>query len=177
MSFYKFDINEAKDNGKYSLLPAIINQLSVGAFLTTKVGTKTNTMTIGWLTIGKVWSIDVATVYVRFSRYTYDLITNTDFFTISVPLPDDKLSEIELWGTKSGRDIAKLSMENVSAAKSVEGIVIKGCYIHIECEKIYNQIMEPHHLDAELYNQFYSDDGDYHHIFYGRIKDLYIEGK
>ncbi len=161
----------------YEYLDPIFRQIKTGAFLTTKVGNQFNTMTIGWLTVGRVWEIDVVSVYVRFSRFTYDLIQNSDFFTISFPYPNDKLDKIKEWGERSGRDYDKLKLSDIEATKSVSGVVIKDCNVHIECEKIYQQIMDPKALKAELLEEFYGDQQDYHHIYYGKIIDIYFDNK
>ena len=157
------------------LLEPIIKQIKTGAFLTTKVGNQINTMTIGWMTIGRVWETDLVTVYVRFSRYTYDFMENSNCFTVSFPYPEGKVNELREWGVKSGRDCNKLTNSDVLAARTVDGTVIKGCNVHIECEKIYDQIMDPKKLDPELHESFYHDEGDYHHIYYGKIVEMYIE--
>ena len=159
----------------YKLVEALLKQIKTGAFLTTKVENQFNTMTIGWMTLGQVWNQDVVTVYVRLSRYTYDLIENSNHFTISFPYPNKMLKELKEWGEKSGRDINKLTMTNVSSTKSVDGVIIKDCYLHLECEKIYDQKMDPGHLQPDLVQQFYKDSEDYHHIYYGKIIDMYIE--
>ena len=159
----------------YQLLEDVVKQMPKGAFLTTKISNQTNTMTIGWLTIGRVWEIDLITVYVRFSRYTYDLIENTKYFTVSIPDFKGKADKLKLWGETSGRDYEKLSMNDIIPTKSVDGILIKGCQIHIECEKVYDQPMDPFHLDTKLRDAFYGDEGDYHHIYYGKIIDMYKE--
>ena len=159
----------------YELLKPLLKQIKTGAFLTTKLGNTINTMTIGWLTIGQVWNEDVVTVYVRFSRYTYDLIQNSDTFTISVPFPNKKLEKIKEWGENSGRDYDKLTVNDIDATKEVEGVTIRNCLLHIECQKIYDQIMDPRHLNKELLTTFYGDEGDYHHIYYGKIVDIYLE--
>jgi len=161
----------------YELLQPMLKQIKTGAFLTTKMGNQINTMTIGWMTIGQVWNQDVVSVYVRFSRHTYDLIQNSNCFTISFPAPKAMLDKVKEWGEKSGRDYIKLNVKDVTATKSVDGVVIDGCDIHIECEKIYDQIMDPKKLNNKLFAEFYGDSGDYHHIYYGKIIKMYAEEK
>ena len=158
-------------------LAPIFNQIKTGAFLTTKVGNQINTMTIGWLTIGQVWGTELVTVYVRFSRYSYDIIQNSSYFTISFPYQGDKLDKIKEWGERSGRDYDKLKLCDIEATKVVNGVIIKDCNIHIECEKIYNQIMDPKALNPELLAHYYGNQQDYHHIYYGKILSIYNDNK
>lgn len=84
-----------------------------GAFLTTKAGDITNTMTISWGNIGFQWNRPVFTVLVRKSRYTHDLIEKANEFTVSIPLSDKMKSQLALCGSKSGRDINKLDEANL----------------------------------------------------------------
>lgn len=159
----------------YKLVEALLRQVKTGAFLTTKVGNQVNTMTISWLTLGQVWNLDVVTVYVRFSRYTYDLIENSKNFTVSFPCPRTKIKELKEWGERSGRDYKKLTMTDIISTKAVDGVLIKDCNIHIECEKIYDQKMNSKQLAKDLLQEFYDEKEDYHHIYYGKIVDMYLE--
>ena len=59
-----------------------MDQIRVGAFLTVKAGEALNTMTIGWATIGIVWSRPIFMVAVRLSRHTFSLIEEADDFTV-----------------------------------------------------------------------------------------------
>ena len=159
------------------LLTPIFKQIKTGAFLTTKLGNQINTMTIGWLTIGQVWNTELVTVYVRLSRFTYDIIHNSKQFTISFPYPKDRLEKIKEWGEVSGRDQDKLKLSDVEATQIVDGVIIKNCHIHIECEKIYDQLMDIKNLDHHLVEEFYGEQQDFHHIFYGKILDIYTDNK
>lgn len=160
---------------EYKLLAELVKQVKVGAFINVKSGDKTNTMTIAWLTIGSVWNTDVVSVYVRDSRYTYDLIEKSDSFTVSFPHTKEMLDKIAQWGKESGRDFPKLNKFNSSSAKFVDGVVIDDCNIHIECEIIYKQVMDKNALEKKLHDRFYPEGSAYHTIYYGEIKGMYQE--
>ncbi|MBE0584855.1 MAG: flavin reductase family protein, partial [Desulfofustis sp.] len=64
----------------------VMEQITKGAFLTVKAGDHVNTMTIGWATIGFVWKREVFMVAVRNSRHTFQLLEQTDNFTVSIPM-------------------------------------------------------------------------------------------
>ncbi|MFL0266592.1 flavin reductase family protein [Candidatus Clostridium radicumherbarum] len=147
-----------------------------GAFLTVKSGDKTNTMTISWGNIGFEWNKPIFTVLVRKSRYTYELIENSNEFTISIPLNNDLRKALGFYGSKSGRDINKyeecpLTLE---PGKSVSTPVIGECELHYECKIVYKQKMDPHMLSEEIKNISYKDD-DYHTIYYGEIVNCYVK--
>ena len=76
------------------------------ALLTAGAEGKVNPMTIGWCQLGRLWSIPVCTVYVRPERYTYSLMEQGDYFTVSV-FPEEAGDILRLCGTKSGRDVDK----------------------------------------------------------------------
>ena len=52
---------------------------------TTRKDESVNVMTIGWGTIGIVWSLPMFLVMVRPSRLTYDFLQQTEQFTVNVP--------------------------------------------------------------------------------------------
>ena len=94
---------------KYNeLTNEMLEQLRKGAFFTTKVGNKVNTMTIAWGGINIVWNKPLFIAYVRFSRDSYKMVEASDEFTISVPLEKDMKKELTYCGSKSGRDVDKI---------------------------------------------------------------------
>ena len=63
-----------------------LEQLSgKGVFFTVKSGNKINTMTIGWGSLSQYWGEEIFIAPIRPSRYTFELLKNTDEFTVSVP--------------------------------------------------------------------------------------------
>ena len=42
-----------------------------------------NTMTASWGGLGVLWGKNVATIYIRPQRYTYEFVERSDFFTLS----------------------------------------------------------------------------------------------
>jgi flavin reductase (DIM6/NTAB) family NADH-FMN oxidoreductase RutF len=147
-----------------------------GAFLTVKSGDKVNTMTISWGNVGYEWNMPIFTVLVRKSRYTYDLIENSDNFTVSIPLSGDLKSSLAVCGSKSGRDIDKFKECNLTLEKSknVGTPIISECELHYECKIVYKQEMNPELLSKEIVDSSYKT-GDYHTIYYGEIVATYMK--
>jgi flavin reductase (DIM6/NTAB) family NADH-FMN oxidoreductase RutF len=149
----------------------IIEQLKKGAFLTVKDKNGTlNTMTIGWGSLGYMLSRPVFTVMVRLSRFTYKLIENSDEFTVSFPLKGQLKKELEICGTKSGRDINKFEECNLTLqkAQNIETPVIAECDLHLECKIVYKQLMNPEFMSEEI-DRVYGSGKDYHALYYGEI--------
>ena len=145
-------------------------QINKGAFLTVKSGDEINTMTIGWGSIGVIWSIPIFTVAVRYSRHTYDLLKNTDEFTVSIPIKVNMKKELSYCGTKSGKDVDKFKECNLSFKNGIKvnTPIIKDCELHYECKIVYKQAMEPETLDNNIKEKYYSSN-DYHVLYYGKI--------
>lgn len=151
---------------------------SGGAFLNTyhAIQNKPNTMTIGWATLGKAWGEFSLTVWVRYSRYTYDILKNNHAFTVSVPKDDSLSRALALCGTKSGRDNDKFKLAGIDYTKGylADSIIIKQAYLHYECEIAYLQSMEPTGIKADYIHSKYEPNNDYHIMFVGTIKSCYV---
>lgn len=148
--------------------------LSKGAFLTTKVEEKVNSMSIAWGSIGYMWNKPVFMAMVRPQRYTYELIEKSNEFTVTIPYEEMK-KEIGFLGSKSGRDMDKLAELNI---KTVDGQVIdtpvlemKG--MHLECKVIYKREMMKENLDNTIDEESYPNK-DYHTLYFGEIVASYI---
>jgi flavin reductase (DIM6/NTAB) family NADH-FMN oxidoreductase RutF len=145
-----------------------------GAFLTVKNAEKTNTMTIGWGSIGFEWRKPMFTVLVRKSRFTHDLLENSDEFTVSIPINDKMKKALTFCGTKSGRYIDKFKECNLALipGREISTPIIEGCELQFVCKIIYKQNMDPAALDATIKNNCYPDN-DFHTIYYGQIIAAY----
>jgi flavin reductase (DIM6/NTAB) family NADH-FMN oxidoreductase RutF len=152
----------------------MLEQLEKGAFLTVKNKEKVNPMTIGWGSVGYIWNRPIFTVLVRYSRFTHELLKNTDEFTVSVPIEKNLSKALGICGTQSGRDIDKIKAADLTLQKSLslETPIIKECDLHFECKIVHKQSMEPALLDEEIRSDKYSDN-DYHVIYYGEIVESY----
>lgn len=79
------------------------------------------------------------------SRYSYDIIKNSDCFVVNIATVDNK--EIyEYLGKVSGRDEDKFAVKNIETenGKVVNAAIIKECPINIECS-IVDSIMTGSH--------------------------------
>jgi len=160
---------------KYNeLSKEMLNQLEKGAFLTVKNDEKINSMTIGWGTIGYVWNKPIFTVLVRYSRYTHELLMNTNEFTVSVPMKNNLSKALGICGTQSGRDLNKIQAADLTLQESqtIDTPIIKECELHFECKIVHRQSMEPELFDKNLNKKKYPNN-DYHVIYYGEILASY----
>lgn len=155
--------------------PKVLEIISKGAFLTTNAGGRTNTMTIGWGGINFIWGKPIFMVMVRPSRFSFGLIEQSGEFTVTIPLKDLK-DALNLCGSKSGRDIDKISAAGLmlQPGKTISTPVIAGGGLHYECKIVYKQAMIPTALDGTHQTKFYGQ-GDYHTMYFGEILTAYID--
>lgn len=154
----------------------VIDQLPKGALLTVKSNDKLNTMAIGWATLGRIWNKPILTVMVRFSRHTYEIISNGDSFTVSFSTSNALEKAIDFCGNNSGRNVDKFkecgfTLEYVDG---VESPYISEGDLHIICKIVYKNTMEPELLSKEIKEEWYSDN-DYHGIFYGEVLKVLVK--
>lgn len=155
----------------------IAQALKKGVFLTTKNGDKVNSMVIGWGHIGRVWERPVFIAYVRTSRYTSELIDSNPEFTVNVPVNGFTKEAFALCGSKSGRDMDKISMAGLSLVEPevISVPAIKEFPLTLECRVIYRQMQDASLLPDVIRNQFYGEACPEEHIcYYGEIVAAYM---
>lgn len=156
------------------MLTPAMDALSHGrAFLTVK-GDPANTMVIGWGTIGYIWNRPVFMVVVRPQRHTYELINNSEDFTVSMPLTRDMTEQIRFAGSTSGRDGNKFEGHGLTpiAAQNVTSPVVKECQLHFECKKLLTQDMTADRMAEEVLTHSYPL-RDLHTMYFGEIVSCY----
>lgn len=153
----------------------ITKAIPKGVLLTTQAGGRTNTMTIGWGTLGTEWGVPVFVAYVRESRFTRELLDKNPEFTVNVPLGDFDKQIISFCGTKSGRDVDKFATLGLTAVEpeviSVPGIA--QLPLTLECKVVYRQL-QSEALEASLRDRYYPGaQPDLHVAYYGKIVAAY----
>ena len=151
---------------------------SNGAFLVVKDHQgRSNMMTIGWATIGIVWTRPVMTVFVRPVRHTYELIENASSFSVCIP-EGNKFDKVLIeCGTKSGRNIDKADAFGLTVidGKLSGTSIIKGCKLIYECKIVEKNKIDGQTLSQQIVNDLYTKK-DFHSVYYGEIKHCYING-
>lgn len=158
----------------------ICKAMKRGILLTTKVGSKVNTMTIGWGHIGIEWGKPIFVAYVRESRFTKQQLEGNAEFTINVPYGDVDGKIMGYCGTRSGRDEDKIAEMNLTLEDplsiSVPGI--KELPLTLECKVIYKQRQDLSAMPADVLERYYPADEsgfqDYHYAYYGEILNAYL---
>jgi flavin reductase (DIM6/NTAB) family NADH-FMN oxidoreductase RutF len=128
-----------------------------------------NAMTVGWGSLGTMWSRPFAQVVVRPTRYTYGFMERYDTFTLCA-FPDDYRKALNLLGTKSGRDGDKIAEAGLTpiASTQVAAPGFAEANLIVECRKMYWQDMDPAHFLDPAIDRNYAKK-DYHRIYFGQI--------
>jgi flavin reductase (DIM6/NTAB) family NADH-FMN oxidoreductase RutF len=143
--------------------------------VTTGTDGKPNVMTIGWGTIGSIWSRPIFIVLVRPSRYTYSRLEQVSEFTVNVP-PRELAEAVGYCGAVSGREHDKFEEMHLtlSPSREVRPPVINECVLHYECRTLHRVDMAPEALVQAVHEQFYAG-GDFHRVYFGEIVATYAD--
>ena len=128
-----------------------------------------NTMTVGWGSLGTMWTKPFAQVVVRPSRYTYQFMEQYDTFTLCA-FPQAYHKALQLLGSRSGRDGDKIAASGLTpiASTQVAAPGFAEAELIVECQKMYWQDMIPSHfLKPEIEKNY--PEGDHHRIYFGEI--------
>lgn len=144
------------------------------ALLTAGDSENFNTMTVSWGGVGILWAKNVATVYVRKSRYTLDFLDNSEYFSLT--FGGDEMREALVYcGKNSGRDVDKVKAVGITPVLNEKIPYFAEGKLVLICKKLYRQEMNPNNfIDKTIIHKQYSDN-DYHVIFIGEIEKALIK--
>ena len=157
----------------FEWLGMAVEQLPKGAFLMVKG----NPMTIGWAQFGVLWGKPTATVYVRHSRYTHELLEQEKTFTISVPAHGTMQKELGYCGTRSGRKTNKCADLGMTLLPARFGAQdgLKGCAYQIECRILQVSELDEQAINDPMLKSRYYAGGDPHTMYIGEILGVWSE--
>lgn len=131
-----------------------------------KKGNETNMMTASWGMIGNLWNKEVVNVYVRPQRYTYEFMENCETFSCSF-FDKSYKPQLNLCGTKSGRDIDKVKECNFDVEIIENTPVYKQAKLTIICRKIAVYDLNPTQFIDKSIDKNYKN--DFHRVYTGEI--------
>ena len=141
------------------------------AAITAEKDGKFNSMTAAWGGMGVLWNKNVATIYVRDSRYTKEFLDGGDKFSVTF-FDDSFKPALKYLGAVSGRNEDKLAGARLHINKDLDvPFIDEGNFVLI-CRKMAAvPITADHFTDPTIDDNFYKD-GDYHTMYIGEILDL-----
>ncbi|NMC47001.1 MAG: flavin reductase family protein [Chloroflexi bacterium] len=134
---------------------------------------KYNSMTISWGSLGNIWNMPFAQVFVRHTRYTFDFMEQYSTFSLCT-FAEEYRDALNLLGSESGRNRDKIASTGLTVCPSqhIAAPSFEEANLCIECEKMYWQDMDAEHFIKSDIARHYSK-RDYHRIYYGRILGIY----
>lgn len=135
---------------------------------------RTNIMTASWGGVGIMWGKNVATIYVRQSRYTKDFIDASGYFSLCV-LDEKYRSQLALCGKVSGRNEDKIKACGFTVEKSDEVPYIGQSRLVLVCRKLYSQKMDPSCLMSDEIREMCWPDEDVHQMYIAEIERILAE--
>lgn len=146
------------------------------ALLTAKDNDSCNPMTVSWGGIGEIWGKDTATVYVRESRYTKELMDKEDYFSLCFFDEKDK-DILKFCGANSGRDVDKVQETGLTPVYDEAAPYFKEAKLVLICKKSACQFLdEKSFIDPEIKSKWYSDN-NMHYIYFGAIEKVLVSEK
>lgn len=137
--------------------------------ITAKTEKGFNSMTASWGGMGFLWEKNVCFCFIRPQRYTFQFVDQSDLFTLSF-FTEEYREALELFGTKSGRDVDKVALTGLHPLHQQDGTVwYKEARLVIVCRKIYYQDLIPGNFIDAAIDQYYRNH-DYHRMFIGEIQ-------
>ena len=132
-----------------------------------------NMMTANWLGLGYLWMKNVAFLFIRPTRYTYEFTEKLDTLSLNF-FTDEYRSILNLCGKESGRDIDKMDCGLSPMPLSDGGIAFNEARLVLNCRKIATGDMESFDFLDKAPLKWY--DGDtYHKIYICEIKEVLIK--
>ena len=127
-----------------------------------------NTMTASWGGLGVLWGKNVATIYIRPQRYTYEFVERSDFFTLAF-FGREYHKALALCGAKSGREVDKAKACGFTvAAGEGKAPYFEQAELVLVCRKRYAQEMDPQAIPQDAKDRFYPEK-DYHTMYIGEV--------
>jgi len=136
---------------------------------------KYNTMTASWGAVGVLWNKPIAICFIRPTRYTFELASQAEVFTLSF-FHEEYRTILNFCGSHSGKKIDKIKETGLIAMITEnKGISYKQARMIIECRKVYFDDLKPaHFLNPETDKKHYPKK-DYHRMFIGEIVSCYVK--
>lgn len=141
--------------------------------LVTEADGHVNAMTCSWGGVGVIWNKNSATVYVRESRYSHELLEKSEFFSICFLDPNEKgvRNTLKYLGSASGKEEDKIKNAGLHINHDMKCPYLDESSMVIVCKKMAAVPMPKEAMKPEIADQFYAD-GDLHTMYIGEIVDI-----
>lgn len=132
-----------------------------------------NMMTANWLGLGYLWMKNVAFLFIRPTRYTYEFTEKLDTLSLNF-FTDEYRNILNLCGKESGRDINKMNCGLSPMQLSDGGIAFNEARLVLNCKKLAVGDMSDFDFIDKAPLKWYDEDS-YHKIYICEIKEILIK--
>lgn len=166
MSFVKQDIEKLRGN--------VFNEIgNEWMLVTAEKDGKVNTMTASWGGQGVLWNENVAFVFIRPQRYTYEFTENSEYMTLSF-FGGEYKKELAYLGNHSGRDEDKIAKTGLHVEYVDSRPVFSEATKVLVCRKLYSDmIKEDCFIDKAMLSCYAKK--DFHRIYVVKVEAVYIK--
>ena len=132
-----------------------------------------NTMTASWGGLGVLWHKNVATIYVRPQRYTFEFLENSPAFTLSF-FGEEWRKALAYCGRVSGREEDKFAHCGFHVAMEGEDApYIQEANLVLVSRKLYWNDLDPAHMDGTALQHYKNH--DYHRMYIAEITKVLVK--
>lgn len=144
------------------------------ALVTAKNGEGCNTMTASWGGVGIMWNKPVAFTFIRPQRYTFGLMENEDYYTLSF-FDEEYRDTLKFCGTKSGRDYDKVKETGLTPVYDESAPYFEEAKLVLVCKKLYAQNLNRESIiDEATVSSSYTAD-DFHKMYISEIVKVLVK--
>lgn len=127
-----------------------------------------NMMCASWGGMGHLWDKNVCFVFIRPTRYTWEIMEDRESFTVSF-FTEDYRRVLEYCGSHSGRHVNKVQKCGITpVAGSIGDVYFAEARLVLECRKLYFADINPSAFMAQTLSDIYPEK-DYHRMYIGEI--------
>lgn len=129
---------------------------------------KTNMMTASWGGFGFIWNKPVATVVLRPQRYTWELVSAADTFSLTF-FAEEYRPQLRFCGANSGRHVNKIEETGFTVLHDGGAPYFEQAKLAVICKKLYvQQLKKECFTDASIPAAHYPEE-DFHYAVVGEI--------
>lgn len=134
--------------------------------------TKCNMMTASWGFMGEMWGKECAMIVIRPTRYTYDFLENSDYFSLS--FYGGRRDIYKICGSTSGRDVDKIKETGLTPVFANHTVYFEEARLVVICKKLYAQDLDPACIvNDDGISKWYNN--DYHRAYWGAIQTVLVK--
>ncbi len=136
--------------------------------ITASDGKKANTMTASWGGVGELWNKNVTFTFIRPTRYTYEFVEKSEFYTLSF-FDDEYREKLAYLGKVSGRDEDKIEKMGLTLVSDGNITYFDEAKYVLVCRKLYKDDIEMENFTDMPFGEKIYAEGNLHSMYIGEI--------